>query len=154
MATAGASSCYLLSSLIGHGIIHRFFPERAAWFRKEVVKHHKHIFNYLLFLRISPLLPNWFVNLTSPIIGVPFTSFAIATFFGMHKQYFEFTNWLLASSFLLADLILIWFSHYFTTQKKVWCPQLSSRFVLVWLFRNCNRHQTSLTSRLCWVSLR
>ncbi len=33
MATAGASSCYLLSSLVGHGITQRFFPARAAWFR-------------------------------------------------------------------------------------------------------------------------
>jgi uncharacterized membrane protein YdjX (TVP38/TMEM64 family) len=36
----------------------------------------------MLFVRISPLLPNWFVNVTSPIAGVPFPIFALATAIG------------------------------------------------------------------------
>lgn len=37
----------------------------------------------MLFLRITPLLPNWLINLTSPIVGVPFKHFFFATFFGL-----------------------------------------------------------------------
>jgi len=37
----------------------------------------------MLFLRITPLLPNWFINLSSPIVGVPIGYYAIATFFGL-----------------------------------------------------------------------
>lgn len=37
----------------------------------------------MLFLRITPLLPNWFINLASPVIGVPLVPFALGTFFGV-----------------------------------------------------------------------
>lgn len=37
----------------------------------------------MLFLRITPLLPNWFINLASPIIGVPLAPFTVGTFFGV-----------------------------------------------------------------------
>lgn len=36
----------------------------------------------MLFLRVTPLIPNWFVNVASPIVGVPISTFAIATFIG------------------------------------------------------------------------
>ncbi len=38
---------------------------------------------YLLFLRITPLLPNWFINISSPILEVPLWKFFIATFLGL-----------------------------------------------------------------------
>lgn len=38
--------------------------------------------NYIIFLRITPLLPNWFINLTSPVIRVPFWPFCLGTFIG------------------------------------------------------------------------
>jgi hypothetical protein len=37
----------------------------------------------LMFLRISPMLPNWFVNLVSPVAGVPLKTFALATALGL-----------------------------------------------------------------------
>jgi uncharacterized membrane protein YdjX (TVP38/TMEM64 family) len=36
----------------------------------------------MLFLRITPLLPNWFVNVASPIVGVPLHIFVLATLVG------------------------------------------------------------------------
>ena len=41
------------------------------------------LFSYLLFLRISPLLPNWFINIASPILSVPFPHFFFATLIGV-----------------------------------------------------------------------
>jgi uncharacterized membrane protein YdjX (TVP38/TMEM64 family) len=37
----------------------------------------------MLFLRITPLLPNWLINLASPIVGVPYKYFILATIFGL-----------------------------------------------------------------------
>lgn len=37
----------------------------------------------MLFLRISPIVPNWFVNVASPIVGMPIHIFAFGTFFGL-----------------------------------------------------------------------
>jgi len=40
------------------------------------------LFWYMLFLRITPLIPNWFVNISSPIVGIPFPYFFFGTLFG------------------------------------------------------------------------
>jgi len=37
----------------------------------------------MLFLRITPTLPNTFINVASPIVDVPYYIFFIATFFGL-----------------------------------------------------------------------
>eukprot|EP01126_Amoeba_proteus_P058218 TRINITY_DN7494_c0_g1_i11.p2 TRINITY_DN7494_c0_g1~~TRINITY_DN7494_c0_g1_i11.p2 ORF type:complete len:122 (-),score=26.50 TRINITY_DN7494_c0_g1_i11:62-427(-) len=55
---------------------------------KKVEKHRKNIWNYFLFLRFSPLIPNWFVNLASPVFHIPFDVFFVGTFFGVSAQSF------------------------------------------------------------------
>ena len=40
-------------------------------------------FSYIIFLRITPFLPNWFINLVSPVIGVRLAPFWIGTFIGV-----------------------------------------------------------------------
>ncbi|XP_031837874.1 transmembrane protein stas [Nomia melanderi] len=79
----GASLCYLLSSLLGRKLLFKYFPTKAREWTQTVKKHRHHLFNYMLFLRMTPLLPNWFINLASPIIGVPITPFTLGTFFGV-----------------------------------------------------------------------
>lgn len=49
----------------------------------QVDGHRGDLFNYLLFLRITPFLPNWFINIVSPIINIPVYTFFIATFIGV-----------------------------------------------------------------------
>ena len=42
----------------------------------------------MLFLRLTPLVPNWFVNVSSPIVGIPIKYFALGTLFGkLSKQF-------------------------------------------------------------------
>ncbi|CAA6667047.1 unnamed protein product [Spirodela intermedia] len=53
-ATAGASSCF-------------------SW----------KLLNYMLFLRVTPTLPNTFINMASPIVDVPYHTFFLATFIGL-----------------------------------------------------------------------
>jgi uncharacterized membrane protein YdjX (TVP38/TMEM64 family) len=37
----------------------------------------------MLFLRFTPLCPNWFVNLTAPIANIPVHIFFAGTLFGL-----------------------------------------------------------------------
>ncbi|CAB4064344.1 Transmembrane protein 41B,Transmembrane protein 41 homolog [Lepeophtheirus salmonis] len=50
---------------------------------REVEKHRDNMFIYILFLRITPLVPNWLINITSPILEVDVIPFWFGTFFGV-----------------------------------------------------------------------
>lgn len=79
----GATLCYMLSQLAGRRLVRRFFPERADKWTAQIEKHKKNLFSYMLFLRMTPLFPNWFINLVAPVIGVPLAPFAFGTFVGV-----------------------------------------------------------------------
>lgn len=83
MSTIGATCSYLLSFYVAKNLVKRFFPDKLALFNRELSKHRSHILNYILFLRITPFLPNWFINLSAPLLGVPLGPFMVATFFGV-----------------------------------------------------------------------
>ena len=53
-------------------------------------KHKDDLINYIVFLRITPFLPNWFINIVSPVIGVPVMPFFIATVIGKVKYYCKY----------------------------------------------------------------
>ncbi|KAL6512108.1 hypothetical protein OROGR_021705 [Orobanche gracilis] len=82
-ATAGASSCYFLSKLIGRPIVNWLWPEKLRYFQAEIAKQRDKLLNYMLFLRVTPTLPNLFINLASPIVDVPFHIFFLATVVGL-----------------------------------------------------------------------
>lgn len=82
-SAVGATLCYLLSSLLGRRLLYRYFPDKAKEWTMVVDKHRHNLLNYMLFLRMTPFLPNWFINLASPVIGVPMTPFTVGTFFGV-----------------------------------------------------------------------
>ncbi|KAK9695074.1 SNARE associated Golgi protein [Popillia japonica] len=79
----GASLCFLLSQLLGRRLIWIYFPEKAKEWAMVVDKHKENLLNYIIFLRVTPFLPNWFINLTAPVIGVPLVPFALGTFLGV-----------------------------------------------------------------------
>ncbi|RDX74469.1 putative membrane protein, partial [Mucuna pruriens] len=82
-ATAGASSCFFLSKLIGRPLVSWLWPEKLRFFQAEIAKRRDKLLNYMLFLRITPTLPNLFINLASPIVDVPFHIFFLATLIGL-----------------------------------------------------------------------
>ncbi|EKF30525.1 hypothetical protein MOQ_005662 [Trypanosoma cruzi marinkellei] len=91
VATAGASCCYILSSLIGVRLVERmdrrFMKGKGLTkIRLQVTRYRGDLFVYLLFLRLTPILPNWLVNLASPVVGVPLRVFALATCLGILPQ--------------------------------------------------------------------
>ncbi|KAL5715713.1 hypothetical protein ACHQM5_017497 [Ranunculus cassubicifolius] len=82
-ATAGACSCYFLSKLIGRPLVNWLWPEKLRFFHAEIGKRKEKLLNYMLFLRITPTLPNTFINLASPIVDIPFHIFFLATMVGL-----------------------------------------------------------------------
>ncbi|PQP99735.1 putative membrane protein [Prunus yedoensis var. nudiflora] len=82
-ATAGASSCYFLSKLIGRPIVFSLWPDKLQFFQNQVAKRRDGLLNYMLFLRLTPTLPNTFINLASPIVDVPYHIFFLATIIGL-----------------------------------------------------------------------
>uniref|UniRef100_A0A7N2N1W2 VTT domain-containing protein n=1 Tax=Quercus lobata TaxID=97700 RepID=A0A7N2N1W2_QUELO len=82
-ATAGASSCYFLSKLIGRPIVFSIWPDKLKFFQAQVAKRKQGLLNYMLFLRLTPTLPNTFINFASPIVDVPYHIFFLATIIGL-----------------------------------------------------------------------
>jgi uncharacterized membrane protein YdjX (TVP38/TMEM64 family) len=82
-ATAGASSCYFLSKLIGRPILSSIWPNKLKLFQAQVAKRRQRLLNYMLFLRLTPTLPNTFINFASPIVDVPYHIFFLATVIGL-----------------------------------------------------------------------
>ncbi|XP_036284510.1 transmembrane protein 41B isoform X2 [Pipistrellus kuhlii] len=78
----GASFCYMLSYLVGRPVVYKYLTEKAVKWSQQVERHREHLINYIIFLRITPFLPNWFINITSPVINVPLKVFFIGTFLG------------------------------------------------------------------------
>ncbi|XP_050234749.1 uncharacterized membrane protein At4g09580 [Mercurialis annua] len=82
-ATAGASSCYFLSKVIGRPLVFSLWPDKLNFFQEQVARRKHGLLNYMLFLRLTPTLPNTFINVASPIVDIPYHIFFLATFIGL-----------------------------------------------------------------------
>ncbi|KAH7576491.1 hypothetical protein ACOSP7_003161 [Xanthoceras sorbifolium] len=82
-ATAGASSCYFLSKLIGRPLVFSLWPDKLSFFQAQVARRRERLLNYMLFLRLTPTLPNTFINVASPIVDVPYHIFFLGTVIGL-----------------------------------------------------------------------
>jgi uncharacterized membrane protein YdjX (TVP38/TMEM64 family) len=81
--TSGAIACYCVSNLFMRRIMLARFPSRVAFLEQKVKENSDNVFYFILSLRMSPLLPNWFINAASPVAGISIKEFAVATFFGL-----------------------------------------------------------------------
>jgi len=82
-SATGASFCYLLSYLVGRKLVKTYLPERSAAWASKVEKQKDNILGYIIFLRITPFLPNWFINIVSPVLDIHLKPFWIGTFIGV-----------------------------------------------------------------------
>lgn len=82
-ATSGATICYGLSHYLARPLIERFLPGSLAETRQKIDGHRDNLLYYLLFLRLTPMVPNWLINVSAPVIGVPLWIFVTATLFGL-----------------------------------------------------------------------
>merc|ERR1719401_170344 len=75
----GGAGGWIMSYCIGREILLHFAAEKMAKLKEEMDKFKGSLFRYMLFLRISPLFPNWFVNYSTALIGMPFLYFVVAS---------------------------------------------------------------------------
>ena len=64
------------------------FPGRMDAFGKTLLKHKQHLVNYMIFLRVTPFLPSWFINTASPVVGFPFREYITGTAVGLQPLNF------------------------------------------------------------------
>ena len=62
---------------MGKPIVEAIWPDRLAQYGKEVQRRKAELLNYIVFLRVTPILPNVFINVASPIVGVPILPFSL-----------------------------------------------------------------------------
>eukprot|EP00878_Enallax_costatus_P024036 GHUV01025624.1.p1 GENE.GHUV01025624.1~~GHUV01025624.1.p1 ORF type:complete len:182 (+),score=54.92 GHUV01025624.1:507-1052(+) len=92
VSTLGSSSCYAMSCLFGSPIARAVWKQKLEDFRKEVAKQRNDMLSYIIFLRVTPILPNVFINVASPIVGVPFLEFMLGTLIGCAPNNFMAAN--------------------------------------------------------------
>lgn len=86
-STLGAALNFFVIKYLLKDIVISLFPKRIAAFQEELKKHKAHLLNFMIFVLVTPFL-HWFVNLASPIVGIPFYIFLIATVLGHQPMNF------------------------------------------------------------------
>ncbi|KAI6183618.1 hypothetical protein M3Y97_00507800 [Aphelenchoides bicaudatus] len=89
-SACGAAMCYYLSYTMGRSLVMRYFPDKLIKWQKEIQQQRDNLFYYIVFLRVTPILPNWFINIASPVIDVPILPFFLGTFAGVAPPSFFF----------------------------------------------------------------
>ncbi|KAM4590783.1 transmembrane protein 41A-B-like [Odontesthes bonariensis] len=83
LATSGSTICFLLSSVFGKQYVVHFFPEKVALLQRKVEENRSSLFFFLLFLRFFPMTPNWFLNITCPVLNIPISIFFFSVLIGL-----------------------------------------------------------------------
>ncbi|XP_069554715.1 transmembrane protein 41A-A [Brachyistius frenatus] len=83
LTTVGSTICYFLSQAFGKRYIVNLFPEKVSMLQRKVEENQDCLFFFLLFLRFFPMTPNWFLNMSAPIVNIPITSFFCSVFIGL-----------------------------------------------------------------------
>ncbi|XP_010884986.1 transmembrane protein 41A-B [Esox lucius] len=83
LTTTGSTFCYLLSSAFGKSYVVQLFPDKVDMLQKKVEENRSSLFFFLLFLRFFPMTPNWFLNVTSPILNIPLPMFFFSVLIGL-----------------------------------------------------------------------
>ncbi|KAB7496836.1 Transmembrane protein 41B, partial [Armadillidium nasatum] len=81
-SATGATFCYLLFYLVGRPLVTKYFPTRIKLWQEKIDKHKDNLLFYVIFLRITPFLPNWFINISSPVLNVSLRPFWLGTLIG------------------------------------------------------------------------
>ncbi|KFV75574.1 Transmembrane protein 41A, partial [Struthio camelus australis] len=83
LTSLGATSCYLLSRAFGKKFVVHYFPDQVARLQRKVEENRSCLFFFLLFLRLFPMTPNWFLNLSAPILNIPVSQFFFSVLIGL-----------------------------------------------------------------------
>ncbi|XP_009885685.1 PREDICTED: transmembrane protein 41A [Charadrius vociferus] len=83
LTSVGATFCYLLSGAFGKRFVVYYFPDKVALLQRKVEENRSCLFFFLLFLRLFPMTPNWFLNLSAPILNIPVSQFFFSVLIGL-----------------------------------------------------------------------
>jgi uncharacterized membrane protein YdjX (TVP38/TMEM64 family) len=92
-AIAGATLGATIVFLIARGAVGDALSERAGpWLAKLSQGFRKNALSYMLFLRLVPAFPFWFVNIAPAVLGVPLRTFLLGTVVGITPASFAFAS--------------------------------------------------------------
>jgi uncharacterized membrane protein YdjX (TVP38/TMEM64 family) len=88
-ATLGATLVFLIArTAVGDTLSRRAGP----WLAKLSEGFQKDALSYMLFLRLVPAFPFWFVNIAPAVLGVPLKTFVLGTVVGIIPATFAFAS--------------------------------------------------------------
>lgn len=88
-ATIGATLVFIIArTALADWLARR----KAVWFHKLRAGFEADAFNYLLFLRLVPAFPFWFVNIAAAALGLRLRTFVFATLIGIVPASLAFTS--------------------------------------------------------------
>lgn len=88
-ATIGATLVFLIArTALGESLTERAGP----WLGKLREGFREEALSYLLFLRLVPAFPFWFVNIAPALLGVPLKTYVLGTFLGIIPATFAFAS--------------------------------------------------------------
>jgi uncharacterized membrane protein YdjX (TVP38/TMEM64 family) len=79
----GASLCYQLSRAFGRSLVSRYLSAQTKWLRGQIERNRCHLFQYIFAMRLTPVFPGWFLNITAPHIGITNPVFFYGTVAGI-----------------------------------------------------------------------
>jgi uncharacterized membrane protein YdjX (TVP38/TMEM64 family) len=92
-AMAGATLGATIVFLIARTAVGDMLSERAGpWLGKLSEGFRKDALSYMLFLRLIPAFPFWFVNIAPAVLGVPLKTFVLGTVVGIAPATFAFAS--------------------------------------------------------------
>ena len=92
-AIVGASLGATLVFLMARTAVGESFHQRAGpWLTKLSEGFRKDALAYMLFLRLVPAFPFWFVNIAPAVLGVPLRTFILGTVIGIVPATFAFAT--------------------------------------------------------------
>ncbi|XP_028325235.1 transmembrane protein 41A-B-like [Gouania willdenowi] len=83
LTASGSTFCFLLSSVFGKQYVVHLFPEKVALLQRKAEENRSSLFFFLLSLRFFPMTPNWFLNITCPVLNVPMPIFFCSVCIGL-----------------------------------------------------------------------
>ncbi|XP_074660326.1 transmembrane protein 41A-like [Tubulanus polymorphus] len=83
LTATGATCCYAMSRMFGKVYVIKYFPNKVKLLQQKVEENSDGLFFFLLFLRLFPMSPNWFLNVASPILNIPIHLFFLSVLIGL-----------------------------------------------------------------------
>ncbi|CAK4077716.1 unnamed protein product [Aphanomyces euteiches] len=81
--TLGSCFMYGLSYRYGGKLVKKYLSARLEHMHTMIDAHRNDLTLYMIFLRIFPFSPNWFMNMSSPHVDIPLTQFAPSVAIGL-----------------------------------------------------------------------